>query len=189
LIDPTYKQRNALAALSEETLEKFKKTCTKFLKNPSLKDFEIKKTDLEKIKKDAKKKKFEFILLEAKTNKQEGDIAGTKLLKFYNHLNSEIEKFFDVKNKGFNYNKKKSARYFFVVKNKKEISIKGPSIKDKKNIKMFKKKHRHTFIKSKRIYAKEMIKFDIEKFLEDWSVKNKKRIREMSIKGFRVGIN
>ncbi len=186
LIDPTYKQRNALAALSEETFEKFKKACKKFLKNPSIKSFEVEKTDLEKIKQNAKKKKFEFILLEAKTNKQEGDIAGTKLLKFYNHLNSEIEKFFDVKNKGFNYNKKKSARYFFVVKNKKEISIKGPNIKDKKNIKMFKKKHRHTFIKSKRIYAKEMIKFNIKKFLENWSVKNKKRIREMSIKGFRV---
>jgi len=186
LIDPTYKQRNALAALSEETFEKFKKACKKFLKNPSIKSFEIEKTDLEKIKQSAKKKKFEFILLEAKTNKQEGDIAGTKLLKFYNHLNNEIEKFFQMKNKGFNYNKKKSARYFFVVKNRKEILSKGPSVKDKKNIKMFKKKHRHTFIKSRRIYAKEMIKFNIKKFLGDWKAKNKKRIKEMSIKGFRV---
>jgi len=186
LIDPTYKQRNALAALSEETFEKFKKACKKFLKNPSIKSFEIEKTDLEKIKQSAKKKKFEFILLEAKTNKQEGDIAGTKLLKFYNHLNNEIEKFFQMKNKGFNYNKKKSARYFFVVKNRKEILSKGPSVKDKKNIKMFKKKHRHTFIKSRRIYAKEMIKFNIKKFLGDWKAKNNKRIKEMSIKGFRV---
>jgi len=36
LIDPTYKQRNALAALSDETFEKFRKSCKKFLKNPGL---------------------------------------------------------------------------------------------------------------------------------------------------------
>ena len=45
LVDPTYKQRNALAALSDETFEKFKSACKKFLKNPSLKSFEIKKTN------------------------------------------------------------------------------------------------------------------------------------------------
>ena len=186
LIDPTYKQRNALAALSDETLEKFKKICGKFLKNPSIKTFEIKKTDLEKIKKDAKKKKFEFILLEAKTDKQEGDIAGSKLLKFYNHLNNETEKFFEIKNKGFNYNKKKSARYFFVVKSKGEILHDGPMINDIDNVKRFKKEHPKVFMKNHKVYAKEKIKFNIKKFIEDWKVKNKKKIREMSIKKLRV---
>ena len=54
LVDPTYKQRNVSAALSEETFERFKKDCKKFLKNPSIKAFEIQKTDLEKIKQNAK---------------------------------------------------------------------------------------------------------------------------------------
>jgi len=85
LIDPTYKQRNALAALSEETFERFKKACVKFLKNPSVREFELKKTNLEEVEKKSKKMGFEFILLEAKTNKQEGDVAGSKLLKFYRH--------------------------------------------------------------------------------------------------------
>ena len=40
-IDPTYKQRNVLAALSDETFEKFKKDCKKFLKTPLIKSFEI----------------------------------------------------------------------------------------------------------------------------------------------------
>jgi len=186
LIDPTYRQRNALAALSEETLEKFQKVCKKFLKNPSIKAFEIKKINLEKIKKQAEKKKFEFILLEAKTNKQEGDIAGSKLLKFYKHLEKEIEKFFDVKNKGFNYNGKKSARYFFVIKRKKEILIQGPSLKDKKNLMRFKKKHRNTFMKSGRIYAKDIIKINIRKFINKWKVKNKRKIKEMSIKELKI---
>jgi len=188
LIDPTYKQRNALAALSEETLEKFKKVCKKFLKNPSIKAFEIEKINLEKIKKQAEKNKFEFILLETKTNKQKGDVAGSKLLKFYKHLESEIEKFFEIKNKGFNYNGKKSARYFFVIKTKKEILIEGPIIKDKKNIKMFKKKHKHTFEKKSRIYAREKINFNIKKFIDKWKIKNKRKIKEMSIRGLNIKV-
>ena len=46
LIDPTYKQRNALAALSEETFIKFQKSCIEFIKNPSVKHFEVKKVDI-----------------------------------------------------------------------------------------------------------------------------------------------
>ncbi|MEJ2268137.1 MAG: hypothetical protein P8X70_03615, partial [Nanoarchaeota archaeon] len=82
LIDPTYKQRNVLAALSKETFTRFQKVCRKFLENPSIKDFEIKEIDLEKIEKNTKNKNYEFILIKAETKKQQGDIAGTKLLKF-----------------------------------------------------------------------------------------------------------
>ena len=181
LIDPTYKQRNALAALSEETLDNFKKSCKKFLENPDIKAFELEKMNLKRIKQNAKKKKYEFILLEAETNKQAGDVAGSKLLKFYKHLNYEIEKFFEVKNKGFIYNKQKSAKYFFVVKNKKEISITGPYIKDKENLKRFKKRHKKSFIKSGRIYAKEKIGFNIERFITKWEKENSKKIKEMCI--------
>src|SRR3989339_6977 len=56
LVDPTYKQRNTLAALSQETFNKFQTECSGFLKNPSIKSFEVQKTDLEKIKSDAIKK-------------------------------------------------------------------------------------------------------------------------------------
>ncbi len=183
LVDPTYKHRNVLAALSEESFIKFQKECKKFVKSPSIKAFEEKKTDIEKIKKDAKKKKYGFILLEAKTNKQKGDIAGSKLLKFYNHLNYEISKFFDIKNKGFNYNDKKSARYFFVGKSKKELILAGPKKEDKSHINKFKKAHKRTFAKGKRIYAREKINFTLKKFLDNWKKDNKKKIKEMYIKG------
>lgn len=186
LIDPTYKQRNALAALSKETFEKFKKECDKFLKNPSMKSFEIKKTELKKIEKDAKKNRFEFILLEAETNRQKGDIAGSKLLKFYQHLISEIERFFEIKNKGFNYSDNQSAKYFFVVKKRKEILFKGPDINDLGNIKKFEKRHRNLFKKKGRIYAKEKIEFNIKKFIELWKKKNKKRIKEMYITDLKI---
>jgi tRNA nucleotidyltransferase (CCA-adding enzyme) len=50
IIDPTYKERNALAALSEETFKKTKEACEKFLKNPTRESFEVRKPDLDLIK-------------------------------------------------------------------------------------------------------------------------------------------
>jgi len=185
LVDPTYKQRNALAALSEDTFEKFKLACKKFLKNPSIKSFELEKIDLEKIKADAKKKKYEFMLLEAKTDKQAGDIAGSKLLKFYRHIGSEIEDFFHIKKKGFNYNGKKSARYFFVIKDKGEIIRAGPYLKDKKHVAKFKKKHKKTFYDKGRIHVKKRINFTLRDFVNTWKTKNRKKIREMDISGLK----
>jgi tRNA CCA-adding enzyme len=185
LIDPTFKHRNVLAALSNETFRKFQKSCKKFLKIQSIKSFEIVKTDIGKIRTNALKKKFQFILLEAKTGKQKGDIAGSKLLKFYNHLNEDISRFFKISNKGFNYNDKQAARFFFVVSPKKEILLKGPELKDKSHLKAFKKAHKKTFNKGKRIYAREKISFSLKTFIGNWNKKNKKKIREMYIKGFK----
>jgi len=181
LIDPTYKQRNALAALSQKTFERFQKAAKKFLKKPSIKDFELKKTDLEKIEKSAKKKNQEFVLVEIHTNKQPGDVAGSKLLKFYNYFAKEIGKLFDINKKGFNYNGVQAARFYIVAKSKKELIITGPNVKDEKSVKNFKKKHKNTFVKSKRIHAREKIKFNLKKFIDFWKNKNKKRLKEMYI--------
>ena len=181
LIDPTYKQRNVLAALSSETYNRFQKACKEFLKNPSITSFEIKKANLDKIKKNAEEKGKEFILLEAETNKPEGDVAGSKLLKFYHHLEKEIDKFFNISKKGFNYNNKKSARYFFVAKNKEEIVFGGPYADDKKNVSKFKKMHKKIFLKNKRIYSKEKIHIQLNKFIDKWKIKNNKRMQDMNI--------
>lgn len=186
LIDPTYKQRNTTAALSWQTFKKFQKVCKKFQENPSAKFFETQKTDLEKIKKDAQKNKNEFVLFEIKTTRQEGDIAGSKLLKFYNHFSYELQKYFEIKKRGFNYNHKQSARCFFVVKKKKEIVFDGPSTKDEKNAKKFKKQHKKTTTKSGKLYAKEKINLTIKQFIPKWKIKNKKKLREMYIKEFKV---
>lgn len=181
LIDPTYKQRNVLAALSQETFEKFRKICINFIKNPSIKYFELKKMDIEKIKKDSIKKGKELILLEAKTSKQEGDIAGSKLLKFYDYIEKEISKFFTIKDKGFEYNEGKSAKYFFIAEKKKELIYSGPFLEDKENCMNFKKEHKNTYEKKNRLYASENIKFSLKEFLEKWKAKNASIIKEMYI--------
>jgi len=187
LIDPTYKQRNALAALSEKTFEEFVKICRKFLKNPNKSFFEEKKIDIEKIIKNALRNKNEFLAIKVKTNKQEGDIAGSKLLKFHNYLEKEISKSFYVKNKWFIYDESKTARYFFVVKKRKEIIFIGPKIKDKKNVKKFKAKHKKTLVKNSRIYAHEKVKHGIKPFINDWRKDNKKRLKEMSVEIVKLG--
>ena len=186
LIDPTYKQRNTLAALSQETFNEFKKQAKKFLKNPSKKAFEKKEINLENIKNNARKKNHEFILLKAETDKQEGDIAGSKLLKFYNNLNSEIQRYFEVKNKGFIYERERIANYFFVVKKREKILIRGPNKNDKDNVNKFKKKHKIAFIKKDKFYALEKTKITINKFIKNWSKKYKKRLQEMYITDLKI---
>jgi tRNA nucleotidyltransferase (CCA-adding enzyme) len=186
LIDPTYRQRNALAALSEETFLKFQKVCKDFLKNPSEKFFETKRIDFEKIEKDAKKKKYEFVSLMIKTNRQEGDIAGSKLLKFHRHFSWEMNRFFEIKNSGFEYDDKKSAKSFFAVKSRKEILIRGPEKENLDNVMSFKKEHKNTFIKSGMVFAREKIKVNIQQFVELWKKKNQKKMKEMSIEELKV---
>ena len=185
-IDPTYKQRNVLAALSHETFKIFQKSCKDFLRNPNMNFFKEKEIDFEKIKTNAEKGKLEFILVELKTNKQKGDNAGSKLLKFHNYLKNEISNYFGIKKSGFKYDDKKSAKCFFVVERKKEILLKGPKLNDEKNLKRFKKKHKKTFMKSKRIYAKEKIKFNVNDFVNNWKKKNQRVMKEMSIRDLKI---
>ena len=186
LIDPTYKQRNIIASLSDETFKRFQKEAKDFLRKPSLNAFEVKTLNFEELKKNASKKGYKFILVEVKTNKQEGDIAGSKLLKFYNHLTTQIERYFEIKNKGFDYSQGKTAKYFFVVKSKGEIIAKGPEIKDKKNVDAFKANHKKTFISKGRIYAKDKIDFKLKDFIVRWKSSNIDRIKEMFILSLRI---
>ena len=186
LIDPTYKTRNVLAALSNKTFEKFQKCCNNFLKNPKKEFFEKKKKNLNKIKKEAESLGRSFLLIRIDTKKQEGSVAGTKLLKFYNHLKKEINEYFQVMDSGFNYNQKKSAKCFFVIGNKKEKLFEGPRIKDVKNRALFEKKHESCFVKGKRIYSKGKVRVDPKKFLKKWEKNNKKKIKDMYITNLRV---
>ena len=185
LIDPTFKERNALAALSKESFDKFKNHCKEFLKSPSLEKFEIKKVNIEEIKKNAEKNKNDFLILELKTERQEGDIAGSKLLKFYRHLNKEIEKFFIVKKHGFDYSEKKTAMCYFVGEKKKEVIKIGPGINDFKNVQEFRKKHKDTFEKNEKIFAREKINFSLKEFIEKWILKNKKKVNDMNIRSIK----
>ncbi|MBS3084480.1 hypothetical protein J4411_01045 [Candidatus Pacearchaeota archaeon] len=187
LVDPTYKARNVLAALSYETYERFRESAASFLKKPSKEFFEYKKIDFNKSKSGAEKKGLEFLKIRIKTKKERGDIAGTKLLKFFNHMAKELEKYFEIRYKDFEYSGGKAGEGYFTLKSRREIEFRGPFVKDKKNLIKFKKEHTKTYEKKGRVYAFEKIDFSPGEFLGKWVEKNKKKIKEMSINGVEGG--
>ncbi|MBU1135950.1 MAG: nucleotidyltransferase domain-containing protein [Nanoarchaeota archaeon] len=182
-IDPTYKERNVLAALSWETFEKFKKICREFLKNPKIKFFEKHDLNIGEIQKKAKIKKAELLVLKTKTKKQEGDIAGTKLLKFFNFFKIDLEKNFDVLEKGFEYRERKEAVFYFLIKIKKKIIINGPPINSFENVVKFKQKHKNVLIKNHKTYAVEK-PLMTDEFLKTFRKKYRIVMRDMEICGF-----
>lgn len=173
-VDPTFKERNVLAALSKETFEKFKIQAKNFLKNPSLSYFEKKKLEEGKYK----------IKIEIRTDKQEGDIAGTKMKKFYKLFLREIGIYFKIKNSEFIYEEGKKSNMYLNLDKRKEIIMRGPPINKVEDVSKFKKKHKNVFLKDHFVFAREKAA-SFEEFFKEFMRKNRKRMREMNIIGLR----
>lgn len=186
LIDPTFKERNALAALSDETFEKFKVIAKNFLKNKSEKFFSKKQINLDELKKTAKENGDNLIVISTKTKKQDGDIAGTKLLKFHNHLVYEMSRYFEILEENFRYEKNKMGKAYLILKNKDYILFPGPKKDDLKNIEKFKKEHEKIYEENGRLFAKEKMKYTPKAFLKEWGKKNKKKIKQMYITRIKI---
>jgi tRNA nucleotidyltransferase (CCA-adding enzyme) len=129
LVDPTFRYRNVTAGLGLETYERFLEVARDFLKRPSIKFFEAQKADIDSLKGLAKKKKAVFVEVALATDRQEGDIAGTKMRKFLDFFSRELaRKQQEVLEKEFEYSGKgKKAFGYLVVLEKKEIEVKGPN--------------------------------------------------------------
>lgn len=156
LVDPTYKYRNVCAGLSQETFDKFLAASRDFLKKPSESFFVKKEFDIEEFKKIAKLKKAEFLELDLETNRQAGDIAGTKMKKFFNYVVKHlIRKQHIVLAKNFVYGGEQSSKGYIIVKENKEQLFLGPEKGMKEAIKLFKKVHKKTFYKKGKICAFE----------------------------------
>jgi len=162
LIDPTYKYRNVTAGLGEETFQRFVVYAKEFLRKPSLNYFEHKAIDVDKMEIFARKKKARYLEIDFNTNKQEGDIAGTKMKKFFGFMIWELErKGQKVVEKEFYYpGKGQSGRGYLIVQEKKEVEIKGPETWMDEAVRKFKKVRKKVYVKSKSLYALE--KVDIE---------------------------
>ncbi len=186
LVDPTWKERNVLSALSNETFDKFQKAAKAFLKNPSTKFFIKNEFDYAIIESLAKKNKAEFLKLMIKTDRQAGDIAGTKLKKFADFIVTEIEKYFNVSKWAFEYGDKNSARLYIVLKSRGEIVKIGPPLKMKKHVAAFKKENKKTFEKNGMIHSRIQINFSAEEFIRRFKNKDGKKIKEMGISALNL---
>ncbi len=156
LIDPTYKYRNVCAGLSQETFDKFLAVSREFLKKPSEIFFVEKVFEIEEFKKLALKKKASFIELDLETDRQEGDIAATKMKKFFGYIQRHlVKKQQEVLAREFVYFKGQTAKGYLIVKENKENLFVGPDKKLKEAVKNFKKAHKKTFEKKGKICAIE----------------------------------
>ena len=151
LIDPTYKYRNANAGLGFESFEKFAESAKKFLKLPSVDFFKRQEIDIEKMKSFATNRKAKYVEIDLRTNRQEGDIAGTKMKKILDFFERElVRKQQKVLQKEFDYDGDgQKAKGYLVVEEKGEIELRGPSSGLSDAVKAFKK------AKGKRAFKKK----------------------------------
>ncbi len=181
LIDPTYKERNVLAALSNESFQKFQESLKNLIKIPNESFFRDKKIKESEVSSLAKKLSGEFLNITIYTDKQKGDIAGTKLRKFSKFLASEISKRFTILKEYFIYNEEQKADVYFIIKPKKEIIRQGPKVSMKKHVSAFKKKNKKTFIKNNIIYAKIENNIPGKEYLSNFHKSREQLLREMGI--------
>ena len=177
LIDPTFKERNSLSGLSKETLFKFQNSCRNFLKNPS-KDFFVKKKVSDEFRQHKNVRVFEV-----RTNKQPGDIAGTKSKKFFGFVERKVKREFELRKSGFEYNEvDNKARFYFVLSKKKDEIIRGPSIDNKKNLERFRKAHKNNYVKKGYVFAKIKHELLFDDWYERFMKKEKKVMEDMGIR-------
>jgi len=186
LVDPTWKERNALGALSWETFNKFQKSAKAFLKNHKKDFFDKTNLDISKLEEIAKKNKAELLQIKIRTNRQKGDIAGTKMKKFANFLTIEFRRYFDVLNSEFDYQEDDWADFYLVVKRKKEVIKIGPPSKMKEHAAAFKKENTNWFAKNGIIHSKIKVDFTGQSFLERFKQNNLKKIKDMSITELKI---
>lgn len=173
VVDPTYKFRNISAGLSYETFEKFLKVAKEFLKKPGLEFFEKKKFGVDEFRKMAKGS---LVELKMSTDRQEGDIAGTKMKKFFDFVINQFERYEQrvLKNEFVYSGEGHTAHGYLIIKEKKEIDVKGPPIKMKEACEKFKKGKR-TFKKGRFLWAKK--KISVEGILSEV----KEKMKEMGV--------
>ena len=175
LIDPTYKERNASSSLSEETLYKFQNQCKAFLKKPSAEAFKQKQ-----LADEFKNKK--PIILTIKTNKQPGDIAGTKSKKFTTFILSRLKKEFTIKKEGFEYDDiTNEAKLYLLLDKKKPTEIRGPPVTSTNNLTRFKKAHPKAIIKNHFAYATLKHNLSFKEWFTKFKKEDKKIIGDMGI--------
>ncbi|MBS3066240.1 nucleotidyltransferase domain-containing protein [Candidatus Pacearchaeota archaeon] len=186
LIDPTFKKRNASGALSYETFNNFKIASQGFIKHPGEHFFDYNKSKGDELKEIAKRLEITYSVFEIKTRKQEGDIAGSKLLKFSKVLTRNISKYYTIIGHNFDYEGGKTAKVYYVIQKKKEIIIIGPSIHMKNAVEGFKKKHPIWYTEEGRIKSAKSTDITLKDFLKQFKKTHKKIMREMSIKKIKL---
>ncbi|MBI1936262.1 CCA tRNA nucleotidyltransferase [Candidatus Woesearchaeota archaeon] len=161
VIDPVQKDRNAAAALSAEKFEAFKKAAREFLKMPSKEFFE--KKDLRAAFLELRSNSCKLIEVHAEPLEGKADVVGSKLMKIYEYFLQKLQNHeFKMIKSGWEWDKSKDAAFYFLLVKEllpENIEIEGPPAAIKHHAGHFKKIHKNTYIKNKKIYAAEKRKY------------------------------
>jgi tRNA nucleotidyltransferase (CCA-adding enzyme) len=161
VIDPVQHDRNAAAALSKEKFHQFIETASSFLKKPSIEHFREKAFAKADLKAAFKEKKVVLIHLTPLEGKD--DIVGAKMMKVYEHLKRSVEEHeFKLLHADWKWLKGGDAHLYFVFDPKplpKSREREGPPLFEKKHVINFKRMHKKTLTRNKRLYAIEKRKF------------------------------
>ncbi len=150
IIDPVQKDRNAAAALAQDKYDALVVAAQKFLKRPGKDCFVETEVDLGKLA-----KKGHLLQVCAKAPKGREDVVGTKLLHVFEYLKRYLEDFTIVAS-GWKWDKASQAEFWYVVKERSlpaTMVHPGPPLEFTKSVAAFKKTHKKTFVKNKRIMA------------------------------------
>jgi len=180
-IEPTWKERNVLAALEYSTFEKIVESAKSYLKRPSKYFFIKKEFNKDEFEILARKKDAHFINIQLETNKQVGDIAGAKLVKGGNYVISLLEKRFDIIERKIIYHLNNYADVYIVLKEKKDLEIKGPSVKMNKHAIAFQSEHPEAYVKKGHLYYKLQKIGNVHDFIKKILDKCSGNLKDMSI--------
>jgi tRNA nucleotidyltransferase (CCA-adding enzyme) len=155
VIDPVLKTRNAASALSYEKFSLFKKKAKEFLSKPDKSYFEEKQIGKTYLKLKYKNKKLFILSIETRSGKK--DVIGSKLLKAFKYMKSELKKIgFEITDSGWHWKEKKHALFWLVFKEDilaEKRKIEGPPLEMKNACTNFKKKYKKTFQENKKLFA------------------------------------
>ncbi|MBI2145155.1 CCA tRNA nucleotidyltransferase [Candidatus Woesearchaeota archaeon] len=160
VIDPIQKDRNATAALSNETLSTFISAAEKFLKEPSKAAFEKESITAESLAEKAKGKN--LTIVEATPHRGKEDVVGARLLKAHEHIEKRLrESGFKLTDTGWAWEKGSKALYWYTseAREPEPETRDGPPISNTVHAEKFRQEHsgkkgRQVFEKNGRLYAK-----------------------------------
>ncbi len=150
IVDPVQKDRNASAALAQDKYDALISAARKFLKKPSRESFVETEVDLGEL---AKKGHLMQCCVKAPAGKE--DVVGTKILLVFEYLKRYLEEF-ELAASGWRWNKDAQAEYWYVVKKRELPATRlrwGPPIEFKNAAADFRKKHKKTTVKDRRLVA------------------------------------
>lgn len=180
LVDPTHKERNVLAALSEESFHTLQHAATAFLSRPNARAFEPSVFDPARFAQLARRKKTRPVMVTLTTDRQAGDIAGTKLKKSALYLIEQVKRTFIVKNYHFQYTGEQHAHLYLALRALDMVERRGPLVSMKAAASAFKRSHRTTLVKHQRLWARVPLTASFEQTLAR-IMQNREQLYQMGL--------